>query len=118
MGGEEGVSVKDDVRLREQEFGNYDSPDMKSLHAEKKKFGTFYYRFPNGESPADCYDRASSFLESLYRSFEDNSQRNLAIVGHGMMILVTLMRLFRIPVEEYESLESLDIASSLYWSGP
>ena len=29
--------------------------------------GWFYYRFPGGESPADCFDRTSSFLESMMR---------------------------------------------------
>jgi len=80
---------------------------MKSLMKEKKKFGPFYYRFPDGESPADCFDRASSFLESLYRSWEDNTTRNQVIVSHGMMILVMLMRLFRIPISEFTHLDSL-----------
>merc|ERR1711976_4614 len=74
---------------------------------EKKEFGAFYYRFREGESPADAYDRASIFLETLYRSWEDNKDENLVIVCHGVMILVLLMRFFRMPIDSYGSLDSL-----------
>lgn len=105
--GEETVTIRQDVRIREQEYGNYDSPDMKNLHREKKQFGSFYYRFPNGESPADCYDRASGFMETLYRSWADNEHENHAIVCHGMMILVILMRFVKTDIDEFENYESL-----------
>jgi len=100
--------IRQDLRIREQEYGNFDSPDIQAQHKEKKLFGPFYYRFPNGESPADCFDRASSFIESLYRSWQDNTFDNYVIVGHGMMILVTLMRLLCLSVEEFMSWESLE----------
>ena len=51
-------------RLREIDVG-YGNPDeqlpLRRIH------GWFYYRFEGGESPADCYDRTSNFLESLMR---------------------------------------------------
>jgi len=99
--------IREDVRIREQEFGNYDSPDMARLHATKKQFGPFYYRFPEGESIADCYDRASLFVESIYRSWHDNTKTNEVIVGHGTMILVTLMRLLRLTVDDFGNLDHL-----------
>jgi len=99
--------IREDVRIREQEYGNYDSPDMKRLHALKKQFGPFYFRFPEGESIADCFDRASLFLESMYRTWSDNVSKNHVVVGHGVMILVTLMRLLRLPVEEFDNLDRL-----------
>eukprot|EP00933_Yihiella_yeosuensis_P069312 TRINITY_DN75712_c0_g1_i1.p1 TRINITY_DN75712_c0_g1~~TRINITY_DN75712_c0_g1_i1.p1 ORF type:complete len:168 (-),score=23.22 TRINITY_DN75712_c0_g1_i1:70-573(-) len=99
--------IRQDVRMREQEYGNYDSPEIEKLHEEKRRFGPFYYRFSNGESPADCYDRASSFLETLYRSWEDNACENQVMVGHGMMILITIMRMFKYEVEEFITFESL-----------
>merc|ERR1712228_709568 len=73
----------------------------------KRDFGQFYYRFPGGESPADCYDRASMFFQSMYRSWEDNVDDNHVVVGHGMMILVSLMRLFQFNIDEFDSFESL-----------
>jgi broad specificity phosphatase PhoE len=33
----------------------------------RRTHGWFYYRFHGGESPADCFDRTSSFLETLTR---------------------------------------------------
>lgn len=101
------IPVREDVRIREQEYGNFDSPFLSEFHKEKRKFGVLYYRFPEGESIADCYDRASLFCESLYRSWGDNTFRNHVIVGHGTMILVTLMRLLRLPISEFENLDSL-----------
>lgn len=101
------VKVTEDVRIRQQEFGNFDAPHMDELKAEKSSFGAFYYRFPNGESPADCYDRASSFLETMYRSWQVNEAENQIIVGHGLMILVTLMRMFKLPVEAFERMEKM-----------
>jgi len=73
----------------------------------KKQFGPFYYRFPEGESIADCYDRASLFVESIYRSWHDNTKTNEVIVGHGTMILVTLMRLLRLTVDDFGNLDHL-----------
>jgi len=105
--GDKKPTAKTDVRIREMEYGNYDSDDIQELHQVKKQFGVFYFRFPDGESPADCYDRASSFLESLYRSWEDNEEENEVFVGHGMMILVTLMRLLRLSVDEWEEIDAL-----------
>jgi len=103
----ESPAVREDVRIREQEYGNFDSPDMRALHVEKRKFGPFFYRFPEGESIADCHDRASLFVESLYRSWDDNQTMNQVIVCHGMMILVTLMRLLRLPIDEFSRLDAL-----------
>jgi len=105
--GKKDMRVREDVRIREQEYGNYDSPQIKEFHKEKKEFGAFYYRFPNGESPADCYDRASLFFETLYRSWADNEHQNHVIVSHGMMILVTLMRLAKMDIDQFENFESL-----------
>lgn len=105
--GDTPVKMKTDVRIREQEFGNYDQWNMKALHKEKKAFGPFYFRFPDGESPADCYDRASSFLETMYRSWQDNADDNHVVVGHGMMILMLLMRLMRYSIAQWEAFDSL-----------
>jgi len=105
--GVEGMVIREDVQIREQEHGNLDSEHMGELHKDAFTFGMFYFRFPDGESPADCYDRASLFLESQYRNWEYNRAPNEVIVCHGMMILVIIMRLMRIPIEEFCDLELL-----------
>lgn len=35
--------------------------------AERLRFGRFYYRFPNGESGADVYDRITIFEDHMIR---------------------------------------------------
>eukprot|EP00929_Paragymnodinium_shiwhaense_P024766 TRINITY_DN15141_c0_g1_i1.p1 TRINITY_DN15141_c0_g1~~TRINITY_DN15141_c0_g1_i1.p1 ORF type:complete len:367 (-),score=36.48 TRINITY_DN15141_c0_g1_i1:108-1208(-) len=103
----ENVAHREDVQLREQDFGNYDSPQMKHFQKEKNTFGQFWFRFPEGESPADVYDRASSVLEGLYRRWEFSQEGNLVLVTHGLFILVFLMRLFRYTTEEFYELDAI-----------
>ena len=56
--------VRVDPRLREQEWGNLQPVSTaKALEQEREKVGRFFFRFPNGESGADVYDRATSFLQ-------------------------------------------------------
>lgn len=106
-GGKEQISFKEDVYIREQDFGNFDKPEARQLHKEKKMFGKFYYRFPEGESPADLYQRAGLFLESLYRRWETKYIDNLVIVSHELFIIVFMMRLFRWPVQDFYAFEDL-----------
>ena len=50
--------MQEEVQLREQDFGNFqDMEGKKREKAERLRFGRFFYRFPNGESGADVYDR-------------------------------------------------------------
>ncbi|CAF4454864.1 unnamed protein product [Rotaria sp. Silwood2] len=52
------LKVREDPRLREQEWGNLLHPDIRRTEmAERKRVGDFYFRFTNGESGADVYDR-------------------------------------------------------------
>lgn len=47
---------------------------MQDLEGKKKekedrmRFGRFWYRFPNGESGADVYDRITSFEDLMIRN--------------------------------------------------
>ncbi|KAJ4867395.1 Phosphoglycerate mutase-like protein AT74H [Raphanus sativus] len=45
---------------------------MKVVKETRERFGRFFYRFPEGESASDVYDRVSSFLESLWRDVDMN----------------------------------------------
>ncbi|KAI7745168.1 hypothetical protein M8C21_018134 [Ambrosia artemisiifolia] len=52
------AGVREEPRLREQDFGNFqDREQMKIQKAVRVQYGRFFYRFPNGESAADVYDR-------------------------------------------------------------
>lgn len=106
-GGTDKLPSRSEILVREQDFGNFDKPDMGELHKEKKDFGQFYYRFPEGESPADLYSRASTFLETLYRRWEHSVEDNLVIVSHRIFLTVFMMRFFRFTLEEYYNLAEL-----------
>lgn len=104
------IKVTEDPRLREQEHsprvlkGEY---DYASVEKERDDYGHFYYRFENGESCADVYDRISDFLGTLFRDFEkDNFPPTCVIVSHGMTNRVFLMRLLKLTVEEFEFLRN------------
>jgi broad specificity phosphatase PhoE len=106
FGGVDSLNWSEDPRLREQDFGNYQDPEkMKAWKKERKDFGTFYYRYPSGESPADVFDRVSSFMESLHRMWSEHPTRadNYVLVIHGMTIQCFLMRWFKYSVDEFSS---------------
>ncbi len=51
---EMGLTWHEDPRIREQDFGNYQDPQViKRCKSERHKFGSFYYRMPHGESASD-----------------------------------------------------------------
>lgn len=107
--GFEGKSIPwtEEPRIREQDFGNFQDPvKIRECKAQRRRFGSFFYRFPSGESPADVYDRMSSFLESLYRMFEKTCEQNYVLVTHGVAIRVILTRYFKYRVSEFEQLEN------------
>lgn len=106
----ESVSVFEEPRLREQDFGNY-QPDMRTMQAifnERSSYGHFFYRIPNGESAADTYDRVSGFNETLWRQFGDDEFASVCVlVTHGLMARVFLMKWYHWTVEYFEDLMNL-----------
>eukprot|EP00956_Cyclotella_meneghiniana_P035683 scaffold117010_cov26-Cyclotella_meneghiniana.AAC.1 len=102
---EMGLSWHEDPRIREQDFGNYQDPDtIRKCKSERHKFGSFYYRFPHGESASDVFDRVSTFLDSLWRSFETQKSQNYVLVTHGISIRVFLARYFRYSIDQFNLL--------------
>jgi broad specificity phosphatase PhoE len=100
-----GLTWNEDSRLREQDFGNYQNPEViKRAKEERHRFGAFYYRFPHGESASDVFDRVSTFLDSLWRSFEMNTSRNYVLVTHGIVLRVLLARYFRYTIDQFNIL--------------
>ncbi|CAM8963035.1 unnamed protein product [Rhodiola kirilowii] len=109
------IGVREECRIREQDFGNFQIEErMKAIKKTREKFGRFFYRFPEGESASDVYDRVSSFLESLWRDIDLNrlhqnpsQDLNLIIVSHGLASRVFLMKWFKWTVEQFEYLNNL-----------
>ncbi|KAH9316705.1 hypothetical protein KI387_025332, partial [Taxus chinensis] len=108
------IGVREEVRIREQDFGNFQEKErMKIIKETRQRFGRFFYRFPEGESAADVFDRVTSFLESLWRDIDMNrinrggsSDLNLVIVSHGLTSRVFLMRWFKWTVKQFELLNN------------
>jgi broad specificity phosphatase PhoE len=102
-----------DPRLREQDWGNFRNDEATAkIEEERDRYGAFHYRFPNGESCADVYDRCSLSLDTLFRDWTIPWWRwpvrhryvpeNVCIVSHGRTIRVWLMKWFKWSVEEFE----------------
>lgn len=100
-----------------------DPRKVRTAKAERRTFGRFFFRFPNGEAGLDVYNRVSSFLATLSRDLhqlqdlrplseadsdkEDHSldvakDLNIVIVTHGLTLRLLLMRYFQLSVEEFE----------------
>ena len=104
---EMGITWSEDPRIREQDFGNYqDIATIKKAKEERHEFGPFYYRFPHGESASDVFDRVSTFLDSLWRSFDSKKTKNYVIVTHGISIRVFLARYFRYTIDQFSILSN------------
>ncbi len=100
------VQFYEDPRLREQEWGHLRTEMwlQGKIDEYRDNYGHFYYRFEDGESCADVYDRVSDFMNTLFRDFEKKEfPRNVVIVTHGMTMRLFLMRWFHASVEEFES---------------
>lgn len=103
------IQYREDPRLREQEWCAKMPLDGYNLKQEEERFkyGHFYYRFDNGESCADVYDRVSDFFNTLHRDFEKpHFPKNCLIISHGMTLRVFLMRWLHMTVEEFELLKN------------
>lgn len=93
--------IHEDPRLRETDHGYSDVEEQEAL---RKLHGFFYYRYAGGESPADNFDRISSFLESMMRQVARKTPDNVLIVTHGLAIRCFVMRFLHLSVEQFESL--------------
>ncbi|OEU13904.1 phosphoglycerate mutase-like protein [Fragilariopsis cylindrus CCMP1102] len=70
------IGMREEPRVAEQQFGNFQNPHkVRTAKAERRTFGRFFFRFPNGESGLDVYNRCSSFLATLSRDIKQIDQR-------------------------------------------
>ncbi len=99
-------AATEDPRLREQEWGHLRTIEAsKRLEKERDAFGTFYYRFKDGESGADVYDRCSALLETVYRDFrKEDFPPNCAFIGHGLTNRLLATRWLHWTPEQYEQI--------------
>lgn len=111
------LGVREEPRIREQDFGNFQDATMQELKKERLGFGRFFYRFPNGESAADVYDRVTSFRETLRNDIhfgrfncDDRGCRTddctVVIVTHGLTLRVFLMRWYKWTTDQFTRLKN------------
>ncbi|CAL8465534.1 g5070 [Coccomyxa elongata] len=98
------AGFQEEVQLREQDFGNFQDTEGKAREkAERLRFGRFFYRFPNGESGADVYDRMTIFEDHMIRDINAgrfSKNTSLVLVTHGLAARIFLMRWFHWSVAE------------------
>ena len=80
--------------------------DVEAQRKKRPVHGWFFYRFEGGESPADCYDRTSSFLESMMREIERKDINKVIIVTHGGTIRCFVMRFLHLTVNDYDKMKN------------
>jgi hypothetical protein len=55
------IGAREECRVREQDFGNFQVEErMRAVKETRERFGRFFFRFPEGESAADVFDRVAS----------------------------------------------------------
>ena len=97
------VRVYEDPRLREVDHGY---ADIRQQQEMRETHGWFYYRYSGGESPADCFDRTSGFLEGMMRQVLRKRADRVLIVTHGLTIRCFIMRFLHLSVEQFETIRN------------
>ena len=101
---DEVTGLRSAVQLREQDFGNFQTPSKINADMEERnRFGRFWFRFPNGESGSDVYDRMTIFTDHLVRDMGLGrfSSQSLILVTHGLTLRILLMRWFHWSVYQF-----------------
>ena len=99
------IGVREEPQLREQDFGNFQDGQMIKTKNERQAFGRFFYRFPDGESGADVYDRMTIFEDHMVRDIDNgrfSGSTSMVLCTHGLTLRIFLMRWFHWTVAEYE----------------
>jgi len=102
------IRLYEDPRLRELEFGYDGQEGIDAQRAMRDKIGYFWYRFEQGESPVQAYDRLSGFLDSFMRQMKRKKKKKALIVFHGLAIRLFVMRFFHLTVEEFDLMRTPD----------
>lgn len=101
--------------LREQELGNFHDLVKKTLDT-REYVGKFYYRFADGESGADVYNRATLFIDRMFKDFNKMKKKefnNIVIVCHRFFMRAFVASFLRMTVPEYEGIGSPENAG--FW---
>mgnify|MGYP001168649990 CR=1 FL=1 len=110
------MDYREDPRIREQDWGGFYEVDPR--YAKNRYHGIdvanddsantskFWYKFKDGESGAEVYDRSSASLEYHLGRFPDQDDYVKLFITHGYTMRVMLMYLLGLTVEEFETMVS------------
>lgn len=104
------VRIVEEGRIREQEHGlatlYNDWRIFHSIHPEQRqlflKEGSYWYRYPQGESVEDVRERTRSWFYTLTRDFSD---KNVLAVTHHLTILAVRANLERLSAKQFLDLD-------------
>ena len=61
-------------------------------------------RMEESASSADCYDRVSGFIDSMFRQCERKETTDVLLVTHGLTIRCFVMRFLHLDVSDFEKM--------------
>jgi len=101
--------TREEPRLREQDFGNFQDTELiQKAKKERVDFGRFFYRFPDGESGADVFDRVSAFCGTFIQDCDQLARPDATavFVTHGITARLFVMRWMHWTVDDFEALHN------------
>lgn len=96
------VSFYENPLLREWELGNLLNINNRTpqLKKEYKASGQFFYRYPNGESMADVYLRATLFSSTVLQRLQQQQRyEDIILVTHSAFIYAFLTFAMQWPID-------------------
>ncbi|MFC4024025.1 histidine phosphatase family protein [Oceanobacillus longus] len=110
----ENVPIYENPLIREWELGNLLNISNRTpqLKKEYKSAGHFYYRYPNGESMADVYLRATIFSSTFLQRIRDQKRyEDVLIVTHSAFMQAFLTFMMQWPIDNNAKHQPFDNAS-------
>lgn len=108
-----GTPFHQNLLIREWELGNLYDVENRTPEAKKefKAAGQLYFRFHNGESLADVYQRAALFMHTKVHPLAAHGRfDNVILVTHAAFIHMMLAFLMDWPVEDLQGFQPVENA--------
>ena len=96
-----------DPRIREQELGNFHD-FYPEIMKERKVVSDYYYRFRDGESGADVYNRALLFIDRMFRDFKKLNKKEhntVVIVCHRWFMRAFITAFFNLNANDFNEIK-------------
>jgi len=97
---------REDPRIREQSWGHLrEEAVTKLIEKERDAYGSYYFKFQDGEAGTGVEDRISDFLDTMYRDFAKHDfPETVIIITHGFTMRIFLKRWFHWTTKQFEQL--------------